>query len=408
MTAQVLSRPIARAAIADGLDWRAALTAALDRIAVSSPPDLLLLFASAHYAADFDALVAETRRRTGARTLAGCSGNGVVGSGYEIEDAPGLSLLALWCPGAQFHPVRLHQELLPLTDDLAHVPVLADLSPADVRAWFVFADPFRMDVQAAITGLADHFPSIPIVGGMASAAPNQRRSWVFFDDQVYDEGGVAIAMTGSYRVLPVIAQGCDPIGEPWTITGIQRNTLTTISNRPALEVMKATIASLPPGERERAERSLVAGFAADEYKDEFTRGDFLVRGVLGVDQEQGTITVGDLPRIGQTIQFQIRDATAADVELHQLLAETRALLHGTAPFAGVLCTCNGRGKDLFGVCHHDASAVQAAFPDLPIAGFFCNGEIGPLGKHNRTFLHAFTASLFLLVPDGDTLAAVGP
>lgn len=407
MTTEVLSRPIARAAIADGLDWRAALETALDRVAIESAPDLLLLFASATYAADFPALVAEARRRTGATTLVGCSGNGVVGTGYEIEDAPGLSLLALWCPGAAFHPVRLHQEMLPLPDDPAQLPALAGLMDEEVRAWFVFADPFRMDVQVAITGLADLYPTIPIVGGMASAAPNQRRSWIFFDDHVYDEGGVAIAMTGPYRVLPVIAQGCDPIGEPWTITGIQRNTLTTISNRPALEIMKAMIATLPPGERERAEQSLVVGFAADEYKDDFTRGDFLVRGVLGVDQEQGTITVGDLPRVGQTIQFQIRDAAAADVELHQLLAETRALLHGTAPFAGILCTCNGRGKDLFGVCHHDASAVQAAFPDLPIAGFFCNGEIGPLGKHNRTFLHAFTASLFLLIRDGDRPEAAG-
>ncbi len=401
MTSKVLSRPTARAAIADGQDWRAALERALDRITIESAPDLVLLFASAHYAPEFRALVGETRRRTGARTLAGCSGNGVVGSGCEIEDRPGLSLLALWCPEATFHPIRLHQEMLPLPEDAAHLPALADLASADVRAWFVFADPYRMDVQAAITGLGDLYPGVPVVGGMASAHANQRRSWIFFDDQVYDEGGVAIALTGPYHVLPVIAQGCDPIGEPWTITGTSRNTLTSISNRPALDVMQATLASLPLVERERAEQSLVVGFAADEYKDEFTRGDFLVRGVLGVDREQGTITVGDLPRIGQTIQFQVRDAAAADVELHQLLAETRALLHGTTPFAGILCTCNGRGKDLFGVCHHDASAVQAAFGDLPLAGLFCNGEIGPLGKRNRNFLHAFTASLFLLIRDDE-------
>lgn len=402
MTSKVLSRPIARAAIADGRDWRAALDRALDRIAIESAPDLVLLFASADYAPEFRALVGETQRRTGARTLAGCSGSGVVGAGYEIEGRPGLSLLALWCPDAALHSVRLHQEMLPLPEESAQLPALADLPPEDVRAWFVFADPYRMDVQVAVTGLSELYPGVPVVGGMASAHANQRRTWIFFDDHVYDEGGIAIALTGPYHVLPVIAQGCDPIGEPWTITGTNRNTLTTISNRPALDVMQATIASLPPAERERTEQSLVVGFAADEYKDEFTRGDFLVRGVLGVDQENGTITVGDLPRIGQTVQFQVRDATAADVELHQLLAETRALLHGTTPFAGLLCTCNGRGKDLFGVCHHDASAVQAAFGELPIAGLFCNGEIGPLGKRNRNFLHAFTASLFLLIHDDDT------
>lgn len=151
----------------------------------------------------------------------------------------------------------------------------------DVRGWLLFLDPFRMDGRAALAALAARSPGRPIIGGMASADVRQRRAWVFFDDQVYDEGGVALAIGGPYRLHPLVAQGGEPIGESWTITGVDRNTVLTISNRPATDVMQATVARLTTEARARAGRNLLVGFAADEYQDEFHRGDFLVRGVLG-------------------------------------------------------------------------------------------------------------------------------
>ena len=390
---------MARAAVVEGAPWPDALAAAVAQVAGERPPDLLLLFASAAYAADFPRLVAAARANTGATTLVGCSGNGVVGAGQEVEDRPGIALLACWCPGALLQPVRLHQELLPVLEDAALWAELSGVSDEDVRGWLLFLDPFRMDGRAVLAALAARSPGRPIVGGMASADVRQRRAWVFFDDQVYDEGGVALAIGGPYRLHPLVAQGGEPIGESWTITGVDRNTVLTISNRPATEVMQATVDALTTEARARAGRNLLVGFAADEYRDEFHRGDFLVRGVLGMDRERGGIVVGGLPRVGQTLQFHLRDATAADVDLHQLLAETKATLGSCQPFAGVLCTCNGRGRDLFGVRHHDAAAIQAALGPLPLAGVFCNGEIGPVGA--KSYLHGFTATLALLLHEAE-------
>ncbi len=396
---------VAGAAVVDGMPWPEALDAAIAQVVAvrhDQAPDLLVLFASAAYADDFPRLVASARARTGAATLVGCSGSGVVGPGHEIESRPGIALLACWCPGARFQPVRLHQEFLPVLQDPTLWESWAEMSgvpDAQVRGWLLLLDPFRMDGRAALAALAARSPGRPIVGGMASADPHQRRAWVFFDDQVYDEGGVALAIGGPYRLHPLVAQGAEPIGESWTITEVDRNTVLAISNRPATAVMQATLDGLPAASRQRVGRNLLVGFAADEYQDEFHRGDFLVRGVLGVDHERGGIVVGGLPRVGQTIHFHLRDASTADVDLHQGLAETKATLGGCQPVAGVLCTCNGRGQALFGVRHHDAAAIQAAFGSLPLAGVFSNGEIGPVGGH--PYLHGFTATLALLVHEPD-------
>jgi len=194
----------------------------------------------------------------------------------------------------------------------------------------------------------------------------------------------------------VVSQGATPIGQPWTITGARGNLLETVGGRPAYQVLVETVQSLPPELQPRAARNLLVGLAIDEYKAEFRRGDYLIRNLLGVDRASGALAIGAFPRVGQTLQFQMRDAAAADEDLRELLTRARQALGDTRPVAALLCSCNGRGVGMFGVPDHDARGVAAAFGALPLAGFFCNGEIGPVG--GKTFLHGFTASLALIVP----------
>ena len=130
----------------------------------------------------------------------------------------------------------------------------------------------------------------------------------------------------------------------------------------------------------------------DEYKEKFARGDFLVRNILGADPATGAVVVGAHPRTGQTLQYQLRDAVSADEELKALLAPLAR--RAEKPVASLLFCCNGRGKNLFGSPDHDARVVAEALGPLPSAGFFCNGEIGPVA--GRNFLHAYTASIGLI------------
>ncbi len=388
--------PHAAAAVVSHPSWRVALERVVPQTLSpeDGPPDLVMLFASTAYAMEYPELLRETRERTCAATIVGCSGSGVLAAGIELEDVPALALIALWLPGATLRPVRVHQEMIGLVDP-GMWPQVMDVDPAAVSSWIVLADPFRLDVQTLLDGLSMHDPGLPIVGGLTSSHRDERRGWIFLDDHVYDEGAVALAIGGPYRVLPVVSHGCEPIGETWTVTGADRNVLQSISNRPALEVMEETLQAVPTAQRQHARENLVVGFAADEYRDEFHRGDYLVRGVIGIDEERGSMTIGGMPRPGQTIQFQVRDADVADIDLQQALTEARAILGTRQPVAGLLFTCTARGETLFGLPNHDAAAVQAAFAELPVTGVSVCAEIAPAG--HRIGLQGFTATLGLLV-----------
>ncbi|GCE10427.1 FIST signal transduction protein [Tengunoibacter tsumagoiensis] len=388
--------PFATGAIAIDEDWEQALQQVLDQLGTQSA-DLVFLFANYEYTPHFSQILRRVRETLGSPLLLGCSGQGVIGDDQELEDLPALSLLALTLPGATLKPVRLTQEMVEdLTTPNDWRTALA-CPPEEVNSWLLFADPFQMDCERLIERMGKAYPGKQMLGGLASGDSEDRRTYVFLNDEVYDEGGVALALGGTYSILPLVSQGCEPIGEAWTITKIQDNGLiATISNRPAYDLLIDTFESLSPTLQRRVQRNLLVGLAADEYQDTFTRGSFLIRQLLGVEKRTGALAIGALPRVGQTLQFQMRDAATADMDLRTLLTQARQELGQIQPLAGLLCTCNGRGMSMFSAPNHDAELVEDLLGPLPLAGLFCNGEIGPVGK--RPFLHGFTASLALFVP----------
>ena len=218
---------------------------------------------------------------------------------------------------------------------------------------------------------------------------------MFLNEKTYDHGAVALAMSGPYTVRTIVSQGAAPIGETWIITGARGPIIETIAQRPAYQVLEDTVRALSPEMQQRAQRNLLVGLAMNEYQSEFRRGDFLIRNLTGIDRERGTLAVGALPRVGQTIQFQVRDPEAADEDLRELLGRAREALGGSEPVGALLCSCNGRGVGLFGEPDHDARTLADLLGPIPVAGFFCNGEIGPVGEQN--FLHGFTASIALVI-----------
>ncbi len=160
-------------------------------------------------------------------------------------------------------------------------------------------------------------------------------------------------------------------------------------------MLAETFNKLSPEDQKSASGNLFVGLVVNEYLDEFHRGDFLIRNLIGADARSGSIAVAALPRQGQTVQFQRRSPEAANEDMAELLARTRKQLGGATVYGGCLCSCNGRGRHLFGRPNHDAEMVQQRLGPLGLAGFFCNGEIGPVGEKN--FLHGYTASLALFV-----------
>jgi small ligand-binding sensory domain FIST len=379
-------------------NWRVALDEALRYVLQDRQdgPDLLVMFASTVWSDEYDELVGEAFRGSHTRCLVGCSARGVICGDDSRETMPGISLLALWLPDAEITPVRLHQA----TQDVVAEPDLwfglHDLQPETIGGWMLFAEPYRMDVQETLTHLRERYPGTPIVGALTSTHRTDRRMWVFLDDHVYDEGGVALALGKPYGLEVVVSQGGSPVGEPWTITGVDQNKITTISNRPAIDVLRDTMATLDTDEDD--DPPILIGFPMSEYQDSFTHGDFVVRGIMGVDVETGSIVVGSIPRVGQTVQFHLREPRAAAIDQAATLAGLREKLPDSEAIAGLLCTCKGRGTSMFGCEDYDAMAVRRVFPDLPFAGMFSLAEIGPVG--GVPALNGFAMSLGVITRRG--------
>ncbi len=391
----------AAAAVVDAPTWDQALGAALGQVgdALAAEPDLVFLFASPAYAEQFNQIAAVAFERTGARVLVGCSGQGVIGPQREIEDRPALSLLGAAMPEARLHAVHITQSAIDACASPEDWVRLTGAPLDDVNAWLIFSDPFTLNPEALLAGLAAAYPGVPLVGGVASGNPRIRQTHLFLNGDVHQSGAILVAIGGAYTVETVVSQGTEPIGQTWTVTSAQGNMLESIGSRPAYEVLVETVQALPFELQMRAQTNLLIGLAADEYRDRFSRGDFLIRNLIGVDQSSGALALSAYPRVGQTIQFQIRDAGAADDELRSMLQNMRAQLGERTPVAALLCSCNGRGAGLFGTPDHDARALADHLGPVPAAGFFCNGEIGPVD--GVPFLHGFTASIGLILRDGD-------
>lgn len=327
--------------------------------------------------------------------LVGCSSQSLIASGQEIEENAGIVLGLYSLPGADLKAFPFTQEQVEAANDPGYWRMHTGLGPQQTNGWLCFIDPFHLDSEAWLKGWNQAFAPLPIIGGLASGDFSEQSTQVYLNGEVLEEGGVALSVGGDVRLVGITSQGCTPIGETWTLTKVDQNIIHEIGNRPAYEVLAETFNGLSPEEQKRARGNLFVGLVVDEYKEDFHRGDFLIRNLLGADPNSGSIAVGAAPRLGQTLQFQRRSAAAATEDMDELLAQTRAALGQTPIYGGCLCSCNGRGQGMFGRPNHDAQLVQERLGPLGLAGFFCNGEIGQVGE--RSFLHGFTASLALFV-----------
>jgi small ligand-binding sensory domain FIST len=327
--------------------------------------------------------------------LVGCSSQSLIFSSEEVEEDAGIVLGLYSLPGAILKASIFTEQQVEEANGPGYWRMETGIEPEQTNGWLVLIDPFHLDSEMWLKGWNEAYAPLPILGGLASGEYNEQTTQIYLNGEVYEEGGVALSVGGDVRLVGVTSQGCTPIGETWTLTKVDQNIIHEIGNRPAYEVLAETFNQLSSEEQQRARGNLFVGLVVNEYMEDFHRGDFLIRNLLGADPRSGSIAVGAAPRLGQTIQFQRRSAAAATEDMNELLGRTRAKLEQSPIYGGCLCSCNGRGQGMFGRPNHDAELVQQRLGPLGLTGFFCNGEIGPVGE--RSFLHGFTASLALFV-----------
>ena len=374
-------------------DGREAIRVALDAALAplgGDPPDLVLLFLTAQHEDQQRAILDAVSDRVEGATVIGCSAAGVIGAEREIEDAPAVAVWAATLPGVGIQPFRLTFQR---EGDHAIVEGLEDLpAPDEEPVVVMLADPFSFPADVLLDHLNDTVAGLPIVGGMASGGLEAGRNALYFNDEILHDGAVGVILTGG-ATTALVSQGCRPVGQTFAVTRAEQNVLFELGGESAMQRIEELYAEANERDQLLIRRGLHVGSAITELKPELGRGDFLVRNVVGVDRETGAIAISDMVEVGTTVQFQVRDAESARQDLRTVLARERETRPD--PVAGALLfSCNGRGQGLFGQPDHDVGALRRAFGDVPVAGFFAAGEIGPVA--GRNFLHGFTASVLLL------------
>lgn len=360
-------------------------------------PDLLVVFVEPRHAAGYARLAAMARAAFPAVTLLGASAGGVIGGGREIEGRVGLSLTGASLPGAELRPLRLPRDVAGRADALGADALLSrlDLPAGSNPAFLLLADPFTADVEPLLAGLDAAFPGAPKIGGVASGARRPGEAALWLGQGLHRDGVVGLALTGNVQVDAVVAQGCRPIGEPFIVTRHEGPLILELDRGRPLDVLRDMVPRLAPRDRELARHSLFLGVQMRDQTGPYDRGDFLVRNLLGMVPDRGGLAVGAHLAPYQVVQFHLRDGQTSDEDLRWHL-EAHAATRPEPPAGALLFSCLGRGEGLYGEPDHDSRAFAEAFGPTPLGGFFCNGEIGPVG--GSTFLHGYTSCFALFRP----------
>jgi len=360
--------------------------------------DLAIVFVTPEYADALPGVGEALSSGLGAGTVVGGTVQGVVGVGREMEEGPAISVLAgvlgdATVRGFAYDPI----DYPAVVDSPTLLLESTDIGSGDEAqrpaALMMLADPFSTPLAGLLPAVGAALPGVPVVGGMLSGGRKPRDNRLLFGDQVRHDGAVGLAFDHGLDIQTTISQGCRPIGRPWVITKSKRHIVQELGGRKALEVLRETLQTLGERDRELAQTAgLQVGRVIDEYKSHFGRGDFLIRGVVGVDPDAGYLAIGDPQvRVGQTIQFQVRDAITASDDLSMMLDAQR--LHGDGEGA-LLFTCNSRGTRLYDRKDADVSLINDALGTVPLAGCFAAGEIGPVGGENHVHGHAAALMVF--------------
>jgi small ligand-binding sensory domain FIST len=330
-------------------------------------------------------LLAAVRNVTGQMPLIGCISESVIGGAREVETDPGVSL---WLVAGTGPVETFSMEYLGEPSGGVFAGYRFE---RDGGLHVMICDPFSFPADDLLEHVNANVPGTQVIGGMASEGPERRRSHLFLDDQVLLRGAVGARFAGA-QVDLLVSQGCRPIGDPFTVTSAEGNVMRELGGRPPYRRLQELVDASPGRDRQLlVNGGLHVGLVIDEYRSEQRHGDFLIRSVIGADPESGAIVVGGEIDIGQTVQFHVRDAQSADEDLRGALEREVAALSGQSPAAALLFTCIGRGSQLFQAPDHDAGLVAKFLGEIPTAGCFCAGELGPIGGKN--FLHTFTASI---------------
>jgi small ligand-binding sensory domain FIST len=360
--------------------------------ALGASPDLTFVFASGHFRDEFERLPVALRERLGPTTLLGCSATGVIGDASEAEQEPALSITAATLPDVSINCWHVEAgDLRPGTQHSARCTELAQQADGAPEQFIILADPFSFPAEQLLRSLESGFKTSAIAGGLASGGQAPGEIVLFLDDEMHTSGAIVLGLGGNIEMVTAVAQGCRPIGDPMFVSACNGNKLSALDGKAAGEVLNELFVQSDSVDRELMQRSLFLGITMQPGESQYAQGDFLIRNIAGADNDQSALWVGADLRENQVVQFHVRDAKTSSEDLDRNLSRLADALGDTPPSGGLLFSCTGRGRGLYGEAGHDCAAVQTHLGPVPLGGFFCNGEIGPVT--GTSYVHGYTSAL---------------
>jgi small ligand-binding sensory domain FIST len=385
--------------ISDATDFETAIRECLSGIEadLAGQPDILIAFISPDFQPSYQNLPGLIYEYFPKTILIGCSGNGVIGNGVEVEHRAGVALTGAEMSDVSITPFHITDSELPDGDESPEKwESLFKVKHISEPKFIILSDPFSVEIQNLVNGMDYAFPNSTIIGGIASGGSQQGTNAIYLNRDTFESGVVGIALHGDIEIDTIVAQGCKPIGNLMNITGCERNILTSLDNKPPFEVLSGIYNNLSNSDQQLFQHSLFMGVVNDPFIDVPNNGDFLIRNIVGGNPEEGKIAIGEILKEGQLVQFHLRDSNTSSENLKIMLEDYKSDQERYDQFGALLFSCLGRGSYLYGKADHDTNMFKALIGEIPLTGFFCNGEIGPVG--DTTYIHGYTSSFGIIKP----------
>lgn len=358
--------------------WQEAADACLAALGpIPSEANVGFLYATDAFASVLPEIFAYLKERTAVAHWTGTVGTGICGSGREYHDEPAISLLIGTFPEDHFR-------VLPALTDKPDAFVRAErawIARHDHHFGIVHGDPRETQVPKLIGELGEAVRGGFLVGGLTSS----RNGYPQIADGMVEGALSGILFNLDVPVATALTQSCAPFGARHIITQCQRNIAIRLDDRPALDVFREEIGDVLARNLTRAAQAI--GVALPVRGSD--TGDYLVRNLMGVDENNKLLAIGEMLSTGQSMQFCRRDPASAEADMRRMLRELKA--RAPQPKGGVYYSCVGRGPNLFGAESGELRIIQEELGDVPLTGFYCNGEI----SHNRLYGYTGVLTLFL-------------
>ncbi|MCP4444367.1 MAG: hypothetical protein GY811_03355 [Myxococcales bacterium] len=348
-------------------------------------PDLVIAFVSGTHSDHYSSLPASLRKSFPHATIFGCCAGGVIGNGQEVEGEDAVTLMAALLPGVSIQSFHLG------ADPVAW-PAQVGVDPDQAPEFVVLTDPLSCDPAVLVPWLDAAFPDSTKIGGVASGCHVAGECVLLEGDELHRTGAIGLALVGNIEIDTIVAQGCKPVGSPMFITRAKGQVLYELDGQASVLTLERLLATLDDDDRELARNSLFVGMVMHDKREVYEHGDFLIRQIVGADAEGQALAVSDEVREGSIAQFHLRDGHTSAADLKELLSKHQYC----KPEGALLFSCMGRGQGLYGEANHDTKLFHSQMGDVPMSGFFGNGEIGPV--QGQTFLHSYTSAFGLLRP----------